>query len=258
MPAVSMAGIRKSLASIGAGYNQVIYSSRLIEARHELLTANNNTPYVMSVLDTRGGPVVLEVPPANNQVALFGSGIDSFEVPLVDVGPTGQDAGRGGKYLFVPPGHAEEVPTGYFHVPSPTYFVHVALRSVMGNKCTLDDAVAYAKSLRVYPLAQAAKPQTQYVDAYRKPWKTLPTYDASYFSDIAQVVNDEPAQEKDAAMLGLLASIGIQKGKKFDPSTQAVRVLERAIHEAFQQMQDYFSSAGKVMHSGGPIDNGER
>jgi hypothetical protein len=45
--------------------------------------------------------------------------------------------------------------------------------------------------------------------------------------------------------LGLLASIGIQKGKKFDPSSQALRVFEQAIHEAFYHMQDYFSTAGK-------------
>ena len=58
-----MAGVRKSLAGIGADFNQVIYFSQPIEARHEFLTANNQTPYVLSVLDLRRGPVVLDVPP---------------------------------------------------------------------------------------------------------------------------------------------------------------------------------------------------
>ena len=42
-------------------------------------------------------------------------------------------------------------------------------------------------------------------------WKTLPVYDLTYFRDLAAVVNDEPAQERDAVMLGLLASIGIER-----------------------------------------------
>jgi len=33
--------------------------------------------------------MVLDVPPTTDKTALFGSGIDSWEVPLVDVGPTG-------------------------------------------------------------------------------------------------------------------------------------------------------------------------
>src|SRR5262245_39405768 len=41
MPAVSMAGVRRSLAGIGADYNQVVYFSKPLEARHEFLTANN-------------------------------------------------------------------------------------------------------------------------------------------------------------------------------------------------------------------------
>jgi hypothetical protein len=65
MPAVSMAGVQKSLAGIGADYDQAVYFSKPMEARHEFLTANNNTPYVFSALDTHGGPVVLDVPPAS-------------------------------------------------------------------------------------------------------------------------------------------------------------------------------------------------
>jgi hypothetical protein len=110
MPAVSMAGVRRSLAGIGADYNQVVYFSKPLEARHEFLTANNQTPYVRSVLDLHNGPAVLELPPASDKVALFGSAIDSWEVPLVDVGPTGEDTGKGGKYLFLPPATAIERP----------------------------------------------------------------------------------------------------------------------------------------------------
>ncbi len=165
MPAVSMAGIRKSLAGIGAGYNQVVYFSKTLEARHEFLTANNQTPYVLSVLDLHQGPVVLELPPASDKVALFGSAIDSWEVPLVDVGPTGEDKGKGGKYLFLPPAYSGSAPDGYITVQSPTCFVHPGLRPIIIGKGSLADGVTYSQTLKVYPRAAASNPHTTYVHA---------------------------------------------------------------------------------------------
>lgn len=246
MPAVSMAGIRKSLAGVGADFNQVVYFSKPLEARHELLTANNQTPYIATVLDLRHGPMVLDVPPASSKVALLGSAIDSWEVPLADVGPSGDDAGKGGKYLFLPPGHTGSQSGGDIVIQSPTVFVHVGLRPIIIGQGTLADAVAYSQTLKVYPLAEASNPRTTYVDAYLKPWKTLPVYDLTYFRDLAAVVNDEPAQERDAVMLGLLASIGIEKGKPFNPSREQAQIFERAVQEAYSAMQDYFTTPGKA------------
>ena len=81
---------------------------------------NNQTPYVLTFFDLRRGPMVLEVPPATSKVAFFGSAIDSWEVPLADIGPSGDDAGKGGKYLFLPPGFSGTPPAGYFVVSSET------------------------------------------------------------------------------------------------------------------------------------------
>jgi hypothetical protein len=247
MPAVSMVGVRKSLAGIGADYNQVVYFSQPLEARHEFLTANNQTPYVMTVLDLRRGPVVVDVQPASSKVALFGSAIDSWQVPLVDLGPSGDDAGKGGKYLFLPPGYTGSRPDGHIVIPSPTIFVHVALRPIILGQGTLADGVAYSQTLKVYPLTEAANPQTRYIDAYPKPWKTLPVYDLTYFRDLAAVVNDEPALERDAVMLGLLASIGIEKGKPFNPTGEHARTFERTVQDAYATMQDYFTTPGKAL-----------
>ena len=111
----------------------------------------------------------------------------------MDVGPSGEDAGKGGRYLFLPPGYQGTPPTGYIIVQSPTFFVHAAIRPIMIGQGTLADGVASSKTMKVYPLAEASNPQTKYVDAYPKPWKTLPIYDVTYFRDLAAVVNDEPA-----------------------------------------------------------------
>ena len=240
MPAASMAAFRRSLAGVGAGYNDVLYFSQPLEARHEFITANNNTPYVATALDLHQGPMVVDVPAASGKVALFGSAIDSFQVPLADVGPAGEDAGKGGKYLFLPPGYKDSVPAGYLVIPSTTNFLHVAFRPIVGKGATIEDGVAYAKTLKVYPLSGAAHPPpTKFVDAYPQAWHTLPVFDLSFFKDIAAVVNDEPAQEKDAAILGLMASIGIEKGKPFNPSGETAKLFEQAIAQAYDIMQAY-------------------
>src|SRR5262245_41058222 len=122
MPAVSMAAFRRSLPrDLDAAPGDVVFMSNVMEPRHAFLTANNQTPYVALVFDLRDGPMVLDVPAATDKVALFGSGIDSWEVPLVDVGPSGDDAGKGGRYLFLPPGYSGERPKDYFVVCNQLY-----------------------------------------------------------------------------------------------------------------------------------------
>ncbi|HEY4587813.1 MAG TPA: DUF1254 domain-containing protein, partial [Thermoanaerobaculia bacterium] len=209
MPAVSIAALREAtFRDLGARYNDVVYMSNVPEPRHELLTASDREPYVMVMCNLKDGPVVLDVPPATDKVAFSGSAVDAWMVPIADIGPAGDDGGRGGKYLFLPPGFREQAPKEYLPAPSRTYDVHVALHPVASAGGALADAVAYSKRLRAYPLAQSGRsPANRYIDAYPKTWRAVPPYDMSYFETLAQAINDEPLQEKDAAMIGLLASL---------------------------------------------------
>jgi hypothetical protein len=51
----------------------------------------------------------------------------------------------------------------------------------------------------------------------------------SYFEDIATLVNEEPVQQKDLVMMGMLSSIGIEKGKQFKPEGDTAQALERSV-----------------------------
>ena len=180
---------------------------------------------------------------------LFGSAIDSWQVPLVDIGPAGEDGGQGGRYLFLPPAHTGDVAEGYIVVPSPTYYVHVALRPVTTAQGTLEDAVAYAQRLQTYPLAQAASPPAnRYIDGFPRVWQTLPTFDVSFLALLAQVLAEEPAQPKDAALLGMLASIGIAKGTPFTPDDARAALLTEAVQAGAAAMQDYFINQAFEAH----------
>jgi hypothetical protein len=192
--------------------------------------------------------VVVEIPPASEKAALFGSFVDNWQAPIVDVGPAGEDGGHGGKYLFLPPGYLEPVPDGYIPVQMQGYQVAGGLRPVPANGGTAEDAHVYAQQMKVYPLADVASPKpTRFIDGYPKPFHSLPIYDATWFRELAAMVNDEPVRERDKAMMGMLASIGIERGKAFAPDAALQKTLDAAIVDARRLMQSYFSTSDEAL-----------
>ncbi len=245
LPAVSMINLRKGNFTLGGGYNVVYYITKVPTALAEAITPNNQTPYATIHLSTKNGPVVLEIPPASKRTAIFGSATDIWQVPIADIGPAGIDQGRGGKYLFLPPGYDGEVPEGYFTVSSDLYDVFVALRLIPLEDASYGEAAEYAKNINGYPLSQAGNPPAgQYIDMAERHLPTLPVYDLSFFEDIAELLNDEPLLERDKVMGGMLASIGIEKGKPFAPQGKVKRALEKAAKDGFDYLEYTFETPG--------------
>ena len=249
MPAVSVWDITVSTRrDLGGDIGDIVYFTKPMNSRHGFLTANNVTPYVIASLTCKDGPLVVEVPAAIDKASFFGTFVDAWQTPIADVGPPGDDKGKGGKYLFLPPGYEGEVPDGYLVYRPNTYSVNFAFRPVSKNGGTLEEAVAYGKTLKTYKLAEADNPpETRFIDAYPKKWNTLPTYDITFFHDLNAVVQNEPILERDKAIMGLLASIGIEKGKRFEPDAETTRALEEGIERAYASMQRYFTTPGKAM-----------
>lgn len=80
------------------------------------------------------------------------------------------------------------------------------------------------------PFAAATKPKpTRFVDAVHKSFNTIPPNDDSYWDLINQVVQTEPAGAGDPEILGLLASVGIIKGKPFAPDARMRKILSEAV-----------------------------
>ena len=111
---------------------------------------------------------MLEVPAAGEDGSLNGNICDVWQMPLEDAGPSGADAGKGGKYLILPPGYAGPVPDGHTVLRPATYGSFALLRSNLKGHGATDVAksVAYGKRVKVYPLSQAANPPpTTFTDA---------------------------------------------------------------------------------------------
>ena len=161
MPAVNAELMFQAMRDAKADFNQVVYWSRPVTSKNQTLTPNPDTIYLNPFYNTKDvGPMVLEIPAADENASITGSVDDAWQTAIEDVGPAGVDKGKGGKYLILPPGYPDKVTEGYISMPSPTYTGFAILRSNLksGSDADIAKAVDYGKRVKVYPLSQAANP----------------------------------------------------------------------------------------------------
>jgi len=235
MPAVNYERMLQAAIDNGAKLNQVVYWSRPVNWKNQTLTPNPDTIYLNPFYDTKNGPVVVEIPPADADHVIVGSFDVAWQNALADVGPAGADKGKGAQYLITPPGHKEQPPEGYIVLPSETYRGFVILRSNFKSRSDADikSAVAHGKRVKVYPLGGNPE-STVFVDAYGKPFDATIPYDASFFTLLDRFVQTEPWLTRDKAMIDTLKTIGIEKGKPFKPDAKTKAIFDKAMQEAHE------------------------
>ena len=67
-----------------------------------------------------------------------------------------------------------------------------------------------------------------FVNVSGKSFNTIHSMDFSFYEEVNEVVQEEPGGAVDPETLGLLASIGIEKGKPFAPDARMKRILTEA------------------------------
>jgi len=236
MPAVNYDLMLQAMLKKTEGkINQFIYWSRPSDWKNQTLTPNPDAIYFMTFFNTRdAGPVVIEVPPADGG-SLAANIDDIWQAALEDAGPEGADQGKGGKYLILPPDYRGNPPAGYFVLPSQTYGGFALFRSNLPGRTEADftKSVAYAKRLKIYPLAQAASPPpATFTDVMGILYDSTIPFDLRFFQSLDRIVQSEPWQERDRAMIDQLRSLGIEKGKPFNPDAAMQKTLNSAAREA--------------------------
>jgi hypothetical protein len=227
--------LQEMLAKTSGKVNQFIYWSRPLDWRNQTLTPNPDAIYFMAFFNTKVGPIVVEVPPADGDGSLNANFVDVWQIPLEDAGRYGVDKGAGVKFLILPPGSGDAVPAGYTPLRPATFGSYVLLRSNLASHRTADVArsVAYGKRTKVYPLAQAGNPPpTIFTDAADVVFDSTIRYDASFFVSLDRIVQSEPWMPRDRAMIDPLQSIGIEKGKPFNPDATTKASLDAGAREA--------------------------
>ena len=222
-PALSMHGIMKGLVRDYGVRNcsDIFLTANRLDSKALFLTGNTESIYGFILVDLKAdGPTVIEVPPG-----VMGPFDDHNFKFVFGIGPTGKDQGKGGKYLVLPPDYDGDVPEGYFVAKSRTYCVWNFMRGYVRDsvKAAADNI---KRNLKVYPLSKKDNPpKMEFVNMSGRYYNTIPPNDFSFYESLNNVIQEEPLEFIDPETRGQIASIGIVKGKPFNPDGRMRRIL---------------------------------
>jgi hypothetical protein len=225
MAAASVLANIEGLKSVGCdNYSAVIHENR-VDAKTLLLTPNTQTVTLWAFMDLKDGPLVVEIPSG-----VLGLADDAWMRFITDLGLAGPDKGKGGKYLFLPPGYAGAVPDGYFVARSQTYNVWFGARGFTVKGDPGPAVKAFKDHWKVYPPVQATNPPAMnFINGSGLYFNTIHSTNYKFYEEINKVVQQEPAESADPEILGQLAAIGIVKGKPFAPDARMKKILTDAV-----------------------------
>jgi hypothetical protein len=231
IPMLSMYTLREGQAGIGAdASHKIAIWDDLMDSTTLLLTGNTSTMYAVGFLDlAKDGPTVIDLPPG-----MLGILDDMAFHYMTDLGVAGPDQGKGGKYLVLPPGYQGEVPEGYFVVPSKTNGVWLFMRGYLDKGLPLEQAIPAASAnirdhLKVYPLSTKDQPPAmEFINVSGKRMNTILPNDVSFFEKLHDLIQGEPDDYLGPEAKGMMAAIGIEKGKPFEPDARMTRILSDA------------------------------
>jgi hypothetical protein len=242
LPALNMVAMKEGAEkTFCSGYNVLAIWKDRLNAKTLVTTPNSDVIYAMGFLDlAKDGPIVIEVPPG-----LQGILDDFFQRPICsiaaiegrqwcgDVGLPGPDHGMGAKYLVLPPDYKGPVPAGYLAFRSRTYGVMVFWRGFFKDPKQLAAPVAVMEKTRIYPMGEEASAKTmQFPNASNVPVDMLYPKDGTAFDMLSRIVDHEYVDPQDMEMRGMLAALGIIKGKPFEPDGNARKLLDLAAKTA--------------------------
>lgn len=236
-----MEGLRLGCVSLGADEShEVVFLEELLDSAPLFLTGNTDTVYASAFLDLqKDGPTVVEIPPNCGPGTLN----DAFFRFVTDMGIPGPDRGQGGKYLILPPDYQGDLKGAIGSIPTEingeTY--HVSQSTSYSNWLILrgflvdgkPDAATkmFKEGLKIYPFAKRSgeRPEMRFINGSKKNWNTIHANNFEFYEELDHVIQREPVGFIDPELRGLIASIGIQKGKPFQPTEAQRKTLEEAI-----------------------------
>ncbi|WP_136808256.1 DUF1254 domain-containing protein [Desulfosediminicola flagellatus] len=240
IPATSIEAIRLGNAEVGAKRaNHVVIFDKLMDSDPLFLTGNTDTVYATGILELdRDGPTVIVIPPKCGPGTLD----DAWQRFVVDMGAPGLDKGKGGKYLILPPDYEGDLnPTvggefaevdgeEYIVAKSPTYVNWLVLRGFLVDGKPDAANAMFKNGLKIYPLKDKKDPpKMKFISGSEVPFNTIHANDFQFYEELNHIIQREPLSLIDLELRGLIASIGIQKGKPFKPDARIKELLTKAV-----------------------------
>jgi hypothetical protein len=225
IPAASIYAALEGFKQAGMEPGDLGLFEELMDAKSLFLTANSTTMYGFAEIDVKNGPYVLEIPPS-----VLGPIDDAYFRWVIDIGLTGPDKGKGGKYLLVHKSYSGEIPDGYFVARTPTYRNLMIFRAFVKNGNLKGTAAAVKAVYRSYPLSMADNPPVQkFHNLSGKKFNTIHANNFRFYEELNAVIQYESADAFNPELVGQFASIGIKKGHPFNPDERMKKLLIEAI-----------------------------
>jgi hypothetical protein len=229
-----------------AAYGDLI-DAKFFPDLSRFLTANATTPYSYTWLNlAKSGPYVVELPAG----PIAGFVDDLWQRPVTDLGLPGPDKGQGGKFLLLGPGQTAPAGTeGFIVVRSSTVNDFLILRLLSTD---VQENQAMLKKVRLYPLSLGANAPPTKVLGMDEGGRSLASAPRGllYWEKLSRWINEEPVQERDRIMMAMLRSLGIEKGKPFNPDARMKKLLTEAtlVGEAMAKANDFDKRRMEVSH----------
>jgi len=188
-----------------------------------IVTGNLTTPYFIAFDNLQDGPLSIDYPPGKTA----GAALDFWQRPMADLGLTGPDQGKGGKYILVGP---EDDPKKY---EKPGVFVfQSATNNIMWGFRILDTDPAFKTDfmagLKVSALG-GQPVQNKLIEGLDKAWSATAYRGMDYWKALHAVIQQEPVREQDKPWLAMIEPLGIVKGKPFAPDARQTKLLKEGV-----------------------------
>lgn len=222
LPTVGMMPWRNAHYGVLGGGPGDLVVYRTTEQKMPILTANDTTTYIVTWAELKDtdGLLMYEVPPGPTG----GGVIDLWQRPVSDTGMVGPDGGRGGTFLIVLEG--TEVPEDHgadFVITSKTSTI------MIGTRILTPDPVEAERILNGHRIHAIGEEATIHIfEAPNRDWWNYQPRGLDYWRTVHQAIELNPLEERDMAVLHGLKSLGIEKGRPFEPTPAQAAILEEA------------------------------
>lgn len=222
LPAVAMTQWRNAHFGPLGGRSGDLIVYRTTDARRPIMGANGHAIFVASFaeLAASGGSLVYDVPPGRTR----GTINDVWQRSVTDTGITGPDAGDGARYLILLDG------TPLPHNHGADVVVTCRTNTIFIGATILSDSPEEIRQLleghRIRGFGEEAA--TRILDATDGNWRSSQPGGLVYWDIVHQVIEQNPVEERDMALLQGLRALGIEKGHVFDPTPAQQEILVEA------------------------------
>ena len=224
LPGASVHAAGRGIKSQGGDNRTVLIMERLMDSKSLFLTPNTESIYSMMWLDLKDGPLVIESPPD-----VLGIINDHWFHYVADVGNGVRTRARAENTCFSLRTTRATCLRGISSTAARLSRTSISGVDSSRTAAPRPQSRTPRSSPRFTRCPTSNPPPMKFIDVSGTYFNTIGGNDFSFFEDINEIVQAEPNEAYSPEILGMLAAIGIEKGKPFNPDDELKQTLTEAV-----------------------------